>query len=129
MSLYAFRLGSALLLRAAGRCIRVADEVGGVALLIDAKNRAARWYEGYGALRLLDASLSLVLPLAAYRRRAQARNLGRPYAHDLRNNKTLQIQCLAWRVKMLQTVRKLDTRLCIVARRAVFRDYFRSARS
>jgi hypothetical protein len=37
MSLYAFRLGSALLLRAAGRCIRVADEVGGVALLIDPK--------------------------------------------------------------------------------------------
>jgi hypothetical protein len=33
--------------------------------LIDAKNdRAARWYESYGALRLDDAPLSLVLPLA-----------------------------------------------------------------
>ncbi len=58
-------LGGALLLRAADRCIRVAHDVGGVALLIDAKNdRAARRYEGYGALRLEDAPLSLVLPLA-----------------------------------------------------------------
>jgi len=57
-------LGGALLLRAADRCIRVAQDVGGVALLIDAKNdRAARWYEGYGALRLDDTPLSLVLPL------------------------------------------------------------------
>jgi len=58
-------LGGALLLRAAHRCIRVADDVGGVALLIDAKNeRAASWYESYGALALDDAPLSLVLPLA-----------------------------------------------------------------
>jgi GNAT superfamily N-acetyltransferase len=58
-------LGGALLLRAAYRCIRVAEDVGGVALLIDAKNdRAACWYESYGALRLDDAPLSLVLPLA-----------------------------------------------------------------
>jgi GNAT superfamily N-acetyltransferase len=58
-------LGGALLLRAAARCIRVADQVGGVALLIDAKSdRAAQWYAGYGALALLDAPLSLVLPLA-----------------------------------------------------------------
>ena len=42
-----------------------AQEVGGVALLIDAKNdRAAEWYESYGAVRLLDAPLSLVLPFA-----------------------------------------------------------------
>src|SRR5271165_4687150 len=58
-------LGGALLLRAAERCIRVAQDVGGVALLIDAKSdRAASWYEGYGALRLGDAPLSLILPLA-----------------------------------------------------------------
>ena len=58
-------LGGALLLRAADRCIRVAQDVGGVALLIDAKNdRAARSYESYGALRMDDAPLSLVLPLA-----------------------------------------------------------------
>jgi ribosomal protein S18 acetylase RimI-like enzyme len=58
-------LGGALLRRAAGRCIRAAQEVGGVALLIDAKNdRAANWYESYGALRLEDAPLCLVLPLA-----------------------------------------------------------------
>ena len=58
-------LGGALLLRAAARCICVADEIGGVGLLIDAKNdQAAQWYAGYGALALLDAPLSLVLPLA-----------------------------------------------------------------
>jgi GNAT superfamily N-acetyltransferase len=58
-------LGGALLLRAAARCMIVAQEVGGVALLIDAKNgRAAQWYEGYGAVPLLDAPLSLVLPFA-----------------------------------------------------------------
>jgi hypothetical protein len=39
--------------------------VGGVALLIDAKNeRAAEWYAGVGALPLLDAPLSLLIPLA-----------------------------------------------------------------
>jgi GNAT superfamily N-acetyltransferase len=58
-------LGGVLLLRAADRCIRVAEDVGGVALLIDANNaRAAEWYEGYGALALEDAALSLVLTLA-----------------------------------------------------------------
>jgi GNAT superfamily N-acetyltransferase len=58
-------LGGALLLRAAHRCVRVADEVGGVALLIDAKNeRVAQWYASYGCVALLDAPLSLVLPLA-----------------------------------------------------------------
>jgi GNAT superfamily N-acetyltransferase len=58
-------LGGALLLRAAARCMIVAQEVGGVALLVDAKNdRAAQWYAGYGAVPLLDAPLSLVLPFA-----------------------------------------------------------------
>ncbi len=58
-------LGGRLLWRAAERCMTVAQEVGGVALLIDAKSdRAAQWYESYGAARLLDAPLSLVLPFA-----------------------------------------------------------------
>jgi GNAT superfamily N-acetyltransferase len=58
-------LGGALLLRAASRCLRLAEDVGGVALLIDAKStRAAQWYQSYGALALEDAPLSLVLPLA-----------------------------------------------------------------
>ena len=58
-------LGGALLLRSAARCIKVADQVGGVALLIDAKHEAAaRWYQGFGAVTLLDAPLSLVLPLS-----------------------------------------------------------------
>jgi hypothetical protein len=58
-------LGGALLMRAAKRCMMVAQQVGGVALLIDAKNdQATKWYAGYGAAPLLDAPLSLVLPFA-----------------------------------------------------------------
>lgn len=58
-------LGGTLLFKAAQRCMRVAQEVGGVALLIDAKDaRTAVWYKGFGALPLLDAPLSLILPFA-----------------------------------------------------------------
>jgi GNAT superfamily N-acetyltransferase len=58
-------LGGSLMLRATERCMTVAQEVGGVALLIDAKSdRAAQWYESHGAVRLLDAPLSLVLPFS-----------------------------------------------------------------
>lgn len=50
------------------RAIAVAREVGGVALAIDAKDgRAAEWYERFGALRLLDDPLKLVLPLDTIR--------------------------------------------------------------
>ena len=56
-------LGGQLLLAAGGRCLYVAAEVGGVALMIDAKNeRVAKWYASYGAVPLLDAPLSLLLP-------------------------------------------------------------------
>lgn len=57
-------LGGQLLLAAGRRCLRVAEEVGGTAMLIDAKNdQVAAWYASYGALPLLDAPLTLVLPL------------------------------------------------------------------
>jgi GNAT superfamily N-acetyltransferase len=57
-------LGGQLLLSAGKRCLLASAEVGGVAILIDAKNkRVAAWYASYGALPLLDAPLSLVLPL------------------------------------------------------------------
>jgi hypothetical protein len=46
--------------------LAVAAAVGGVALAIDAKDeRAAKWYERFGALALLDDPLILVLPLAS----------------------------------------------------------------
>ncbi|AZG78899.1 GNAT family N-acetyltransferase [Methylocystis rosea] len=68
-------LGGRLLLRAAERCVTVAQEVGGVALLIDAKSDgAAKWYESYGALRLLDAPLSLVLPFSVVLEALKQRN-------------------------------------------------------
>ena len=39
-------------------------EVGGVVLVIDAKNeRVAKWYAGYGAVAMLDEPLTLLLPL------------------------------------------------------------------
>jgi GNAT superfamily N-acetyltransferase len=57
-------LGGQLLLTAGRRCLLAAAEVGGVALLIDAKNESvAGWYAGYGAVPLADAPLSLLLPL------------------------------------------------------------------
>ena len=58
-------LGGDLLFAAGARALAVAAEVGGVALAIDAKDqRAARWYERFGALTLLDDPLKLILPLA-----------------------------------------------------------------
>jgi len=61
-------LGGQLLLAAGKRCRRVAAEAGGVFLMIDAKSeRAAASYESYGAERLKDTPLKLVLPLATIR--------------------------------------------------------------
>jgi GNAT superfamily N-acetyltransferase len=61
-------LGGDLLLAAGERALAVAQQVGGVALAIDAKDeRAAVWYERFGALRLLDDPLKLVLPLDTIR--------------------------------------------------------------
>ena len=58
-------LGGDLLLAAGARALAVATEVGGVALTIDAQDRnAARWCERFGAVRLLDDPLKLLLPLA-----------------------------------------------------------------
>jgi len=58
-------LGGQLLLAAGRRCLLAAAEIGGVALLIDAKDRGvAEWYAKYGAVALLDAPLTLLLPLA-----------------------------------------------------------------
>lgn len=58
-------LGGRLLLAAGRRCLLACTEVGGVLLVIDAKKeRVAGWYASYGALPLLGAPLSLLLPLA-----------------------------------------------------------------
>ena len=60
-------LGGQLLAFAARRCVRAATEVGGVVLIIDAKNqRAADWYAGYGAVPLNDRPLTLVMSLATF---------------------------------------------------------------
>jgi len=58
-------IGGQLLLAAGRRCLAASAEVGGVVIVIDAKNeRVAGWYSSYGAVPLLDAPLSLLLPLA-----------------------------------------------------------------
>jgi GNAT superfamily N-acetyltransferase len=58
-------LGGQLLLAAGRRCLRAAEEVGGVVLVIDAKNETvAAWYARFGAVPLRDAPLTLLLPLA-----------------------------------------------------------------
>ncbi|MFZ0551205.1 MAG: GNAT family N-acetyltransferase, partial [Steroidobacteraceae bacterium] len=49
------------------RCLRVAAEVGGVILIIDAKSeRAAVWYASYDAVPLADKPLTLVMALATF---------------------------------------------------------------
>jgi len=59
------RIGGQLLLAAGRRCLLAAAEVGGVVLVIDAKSeKVAAWYASYGAVPLLDAPLTLLLPLA-----------------------------------------------------------------
>ena len=61
-------LGGDLLLAAGERALAVAQEVGGIAIAIDAKDEpAALWYERFGALPLLDDNLKLVLPLDTIR--------------------------------------------------------------
>jgi len=58
-------LGGQLLLAAGRRCLMAASVIGGTILLIDVKSdRAAAWYASYGAIPLLDAHRTLVLPLA-----------------------------------------------------------------
>lgn len=63
-SVHGAGLGGQLLVAAGRRCLRAAAQVGGVALLIDAKDdQAAEWYARFGAIPLLDTPLSLLLPL------------------------------------------------------------------
>jgi len=60
-------LGGELLFAAGSRALGVAQEVGGVALAIDAKDAAAaRWYSRFGSVPLLDDPLKLILPLATF---------------------------------------------------------------
>lgn len=60
-------LGGQLLAAAARRCLRAAVEVGGVVLIIDAKNdRAPRWYTNYGAEPLSNKPRTLVMSLATF---------------------------------------------------------------
>jgi GNAT superfamily N-acetyltransferase len=69
-------LGGQLLAAAALRCLRAAGEVGGVLLIIDAKNeRAANWYASYGAEPLKGKPLTLVMPLAIFAADLRARGL------------------------------------------------------
>jgi GNAT superfamily N-acetyltransferase len=66
-------LGGQLLAAAARRCLRAAAEVGGVVLIIDAKNgRAAQWYTNYGAVPLGNQPLTLVMPLNTFAAGLQA---------------------------------------------------------
>jgi GNAT superfamily N-acetyltransferase len=62
-------LGGQLLIAAAERCIRASAEMGGTALMIDAKNeQGVAWYKLYGAISLNDVPLSLLLPYALFKK-------------------------------------------------------------
>jgi GNAT superfamily N-acetyltransferase len=63
-SLHGLGLGGQLLLSAGERALAVAEQAGVIALAIDAKDAATvAWYRRLGALPLLDAPRSLILPL------------------------------------------------------------------
>ena len=69
-------LGGQLLVAAARRCLRAAADVGGVLLIIDVKNeRAASWYQGYGAAALDGKPLTLVMSLATFAEGLKARGM------------------------------------------------------
>lgn len=56
-------------MQAIQRCMHVSDEVGGTALLIDAKDEAAaNWYRLFGAIPLEDQPLPLVISYAVFLR-------------------------------------------------------------
>lgn len=57
------KIGGFLLMGAGERALLLAEQMGAVALLIDAKSpRAAAWYQRYGATALNDAPMTLLLP-------------------------------------------------------------------
>ncbi|MDH6267874.1 GNAT superfamily N-acetyltransferase [Rhizobium sp. SG_E_25_P2] len=69
-------LGGQLLVAAALRCLRIANESGGVLLIIDAKGaRAADWYASFGAEPLKDKPHTLVMPLTIFAPDLRARGL------------------------------------------------------
>jgi GNAT superfamily N-acetyltransferase len=73
-SVQGFGLGGQLLLSAGERALAVAVQTGVVAVAIDAQDvHAAAWYHRFGALPLLDAPLSLVLPLRTIEAALRAR--------------------------------------------------------
>jgi GNAT superfamily N-acetyltransferase len=60
-------LGGQLLAAATMRCMRASAEMGGTALMIDAKDeRVAAWYKSYGAVSLHDNPLSLLLSYSLF---------------------------------------------------------------
>jgi hypothetical protein len=70
-------LGGQLLAAAGRRCLRAATEVGGVILIIDAKNdRTADWYAVYGAVPLVNTPLTLVMSLATFATELKAKGRG-----------------------------------------------------
>lgn len=69
-------LGGQLLVAAALRCLRVAQEAGGILLITDAKHeRATHWYAGYGAEPLQSNQLTLVIPLEVFAPDLRAKGL------------------------------------------------------
>lgn len=62
-------LGALLLAEALRRALRISEELGAMAILVDAKDeRAAAWYACYGFRRFQDRPLTLFLPMAEVRK-------------------------------------------------------------
>lgn len=76
-SLQGAGLGGQLLLGAGERCLTAAVEVGGVFMMIEAKDEdAAQWYERFGAVRSDANEWLLMLPLTSIEAALRAANVG-----------------------------------------------------
>lgn len=61
-------IGALMLMDAMARCARVASEIGGVAIVVDALNdEIVPFYTKYGFVRLEEGSLKLFIPMATLR--------------------------------------------------------------
>ena len=64
-------VGSLLLVNALRRCLKLSQQIGAMAVLVDAKDeQAAHFYERYGFRRFMDTPLKLYMPMAEIRQLA-----------------------------------------------------------
>jgi hypothetical protein len=84
--------------------------------VVDAKNaRVAGWYAGYGAVPLLDAPLSLVLPLATIEARSKKPGTSPYFQPDIWHASSARLAGVLATCQNLPFLEKKKTRAGVVA--------------